>query len=129
MKFTSLTVVQCCLLLVLLSVTSARRLNQQPEVEGGEQSATPSSQESRRQLPEGQPNYGLTKSEHQDQYGWADEPGYYGEYGYYDGGDYARGTYGNPWGDANYYNTQGGGSRGGRGGGGRAINSGSNGYY
>merc|ERR1712238_352490 len=77
----------------------------------------PASQEIRqRHLPEGQPNYGLTQSEHYDQYGWADEAGNYGQYGYYDGGEYARGTYGNPWGDANYYRNQGGGGGSRRGG-------------
>ena len=67
MKFTMLPFVQCCLLLVLLGVTSARRVNQPAAVEVVEE---PSSQEMhQRQLPEGQPNYGLTKSEHNDQYG------------------------------------------------------------
>eukprot|EP00537_Pseudo-nitzschia_pungens_P015345 CAMPEP_0172399864 /NCGR_PEP_ID=MMETSP1061-20121228/42906_1 /TAXON_ID=37318 /ORGANISM="Pseudo-nitzschia pungens, Strain cf. pungens" /LENGTH=236 /DNA_ID=CAMNT_0013132867 /DNA_START=50 /DNA_END=761 /DNA_ORIENTATION=+ len=55
--------------------------------------------QSRRKLPPGQPNYGLTPSEHQNLYGYVDPAGYYGNYGYYDGGDYARFTYGNPWGD------------------------------
>mmetsp|Transcript_23071 Transcript_23071/g.63967 ORF Transcript_23071/g.63967 Transcript_23071/m.63967 type:complete len:111 (-) Transcript_23071:8-340(-) len=59
--------------------------------------------QSRRKLPPGQPNYGLTPSEHQGLYGYVDPAGYYGDYGYYDGGDYARFTYGDPWGDANWY--------------------------
>ena len=56
-------------------------------------------QQSRRQLPPGQPNYGLTPSEHMRIYGWRDDAGYYGRYGWYDGGEYERGTYGNPWGE------------------------------
>ena len=60
-------------------------------------------QQSRRKLPPGQPNYGLTKWEHYQIYGWVDGPGWYGDYGYYDGGDYERGTYGYPWGNRNYY--------------------------
>mmetsp|Transcript_24772 Transcript_24772/g.58149 ORF Transcript_24772/g.58149 Transcript_24772/m.58149 type:complete len:199 (-) Transcript_24772:96-692(-) len=58
----------------------------------------------RRKLPPGQPNYGLTPSEHQQIYGYVDQPGWYGEY-YYDGSDYERGAYGNPWDDPDYYET------------------------
>mmetsp|Transcript_10788 Transcript_10788/g.22936 ORF Transcript_10788/g.22936 Transcript_10788/m.22936 type:complete len:198 (-) Transcript_10788:2280-2873(-) len=60
-------------------------------------------QQLRRKLPEGQPNYGLTPSEHYDLYGYVDGAGQYGEY-YYDGSDYERGTYGHPWNDPNWYN-------------------------
>eukprot|EP00536_Pseudo-nitzschia_multiseries_P015295 jgi/Psemu1/291934/fgenesh1_pg.853_\ len=60
-------------------------------------------EQSRRKLPPGQPNYGLTPTEHYTLYGYIDQPGMYGQYGYYDGSDYGRGTYGHPWGDPNWY--------------------------
>merc|ERR1712028_215069 len=67
----------------------------------------------------GEPNYGLTPSEHQQLYGYEDEAGWYGNE-YYDGGNYARGRYGDPWGNPMFYAAnpqlnQGGGGRGGMG--------------
>merc|ERR1719491_1267515 len=57
-----------------------------------------------RRLQPGEPNYGLTQSEHLTGYGWADEAGFFnGEW--YDGGEYQRGEHGCPWEECDFYET------------------------
>lgn len=89
-----------CLFLAGTLVVEARRLGQtRREVEYDEEEVQ---NKVVRKLQPGAPNYGLTPSEHEVLYGYADGAGVYGGE-YYDGGDYARGTYGDPWDNPSYY--------------------------
>lgn len=96
-------------LLLLLGLTAAVAAS------GLRGAAHTDEEQSRRKLPEGQPNYGLTPSEHMEIYGYVDRAGMY-DMGYYDGGDYERFEWGSPWGNSNYYRERGGSASGGRGG-------------
>ena len=128
---------------IALTVIDAKRLGQPGRnavvVEDEEAAATTVVDDAARQLQPGEPNYGLTPSEHQTLYGYMDEAGWYGNE-YYDGGNYARGKYGDPWGNPMFYASnpqlnQGGGRGGGRGnwnngrGNGRGNNGRGNVYY
>ena len=105
---------------IALTVIDAKRLGQPGRnavvVEDEEAAATTVVDVDARQLQPGEPNYGLTPSEHQQLYGYMDGPGWYGNE-YYDGGDYARGRYGAPWGNPMFYASNPQLNQGGRGGG------------
>ena len=106
----SFSFVQYLLLLVvvgsnIISVVEARRLNQPSALSSSLSKNEAEELMSVRQLQPGEPNYGLTRSEHVTMYGYADEAGWYGG-DYYDGGDYNRGEHGCPWEDCSFYNRQ-----------------------
>jgi hypothetical protein len=98
------------LLCIFVAICAVAACADAPALRGKESEASDNihrdDEQSHRKLPPGQPNYGLTKAEHQRIYGWVDEAGWYGQYGYYDGGEYERGRYGDPWGDGDFYRTR-----------------------